>query len=45
MTISNHHVALFRNSLRRVAETMDSISETKFDDKFGDQWNYSMSSD
>jgi hypothetical protein len=31
-----------RGSIKRIAETMDSINHKKFKDKYGDQWNYSM---
>lgn len=31
--------------MKRVAESMDAMSEKRFRDKFGDQWNYSMNDD
>lgn len=31
-----------KRSVRRVADAMDSIDSRKFDDKFGNQWNYAF---
>ncbi|ODM91767.1 UV-stimulated scaffold protein A [Orchesella cincta] len=36
---------LNKQSLKRVASTMDSLSHKRFRDKFGDQWNYAMNDD
>jgi hypothetical protein len=31
--------------MKRVAQTNDELSKKRFQDKFGDQWNYSMAND